>query len=227
MSSQDITYTTRDNETFDGYLSRPKGDGPFPGLLLITAIFGIDREMKEIADAWAEDGFLVSVPDIFWRVLPGPTADMEVAFDRYGKFDFDTGIRDVEDLIADLRGRPDCNGKVAVLGFCFGGRYAHVAAARLGANAAGSFHGTLIENHLDEMPPPDCPISFHFGDNDVATSVEVYETIKAAYTGHPNADIVLHTGGVEHNFAMPYKPGHNEAVRISSREAVLRCFQGM
>ena len=40
MPSSDITYTTRDNEIFDGYLSAPDGDGKYPGILLITAIFG-------------------------------------------------------------------------------------------------------------------------------------------------------------------------------------------
>ncbi len=227
MPSRDITYSTRSNETFDGYLSVPAGAGPHPGILLITAIFGVDDEMQELSDAWAADGFVVSAPDIFWRVLPGPTADMEVAFDRYGKFDFDAGVKDIEDLLSDLRARPECNGKVAVLGFCFGGRYAHVAAANLGADAAGSYHGTLIENHLDEMPGLDCPICFHFGDNDMATSVEAYEKIKSAYSDHSNAEIVLHTGAVEHNFAMPHKPGYNEAACKASRAAVLRCFQSM
>ena len=73
MPSTDISYTTRDNETFTGYLAEPDGDGKMPGILLITAIFGIDDEMKELANAWAADGFIVSVPDIFWRVMPGPT----------------------------------------------------------------------------------------------------------------------------------------------------------
>ena len=47
MPSSDITYTTRNNETFDGYLASPAGDQPAPSILLITAIFGIDDEMKE------------------------------------------------------------------------------------------------------------------------------------------------------------------------------------
>jgi carboxymethylenebutenolidase len=227
MPSSEIKYTTRADETFDGYLTMPDGDGPFPGILLITAIFGVDQEMKELADAWADDGFIVSVPDIFWRVLPGPTADMEVAFDRYGKFDFDKGMMDIEDLMTDLRGRPECNGKVAVLGFCFGGRYAHLAAARFGADAAASYHGTKIEDHLDETPNVKCPVSFHFGDADQATSVEAVEKIKEAYADHANAEIVLHTGGVGHNFAMPYKPGYDEGACKASREATLRCFRSM
>ena len=114
MPSQDITNTTRDGETYDGRLSVPEGGGPAPGILLITAIFGIDDEMKDIADAWAADGFVVSTPDIFWRQHPGPTADMDVAFKRYGEFDREQGMQDIEDLMNDLRNRPECNGKVAV-----------------------------------------------------------------------------------------------------------------
>ncbi|MEK9678885.1 MAG: dienelactone hydrolase family protein, partial [Rhodospirillaceae bacterium] len=71
-TSTDVQYTTRDGENFNGRIITPDGDGPFPGLLVITAIFGDDQEMQELTTAWAEDGFVVSVPDIFWRVLPGP-----------------------------------------------------------------------------------------------------------------------------------------------------------
>jgi hypothetical protein len=49
---------------------------------------------------------------------------MAVAFDRYGKFDPVQGMKDIEDLLKDLKSRPGCNGKVAMLGFCFGGRFA-------------------------------------------------------------------------------------------------------
>ena len=153
MPSTDISYTTRDNETFTGYLAEPDGDGKMPGILLITAIFGIDDEMKELADAWAADGFIVSVPDIFWRVMPGPTADIEKAFDRYNAFDAEQGYKDVEDLMENLRSHPRCNGKAGVLGFCFGGRYAQYAVARLGADA-GAFHGTLIDQGLDRCRRP-------------------------------------------------------------------------
>ena len=67
MPSQDIKYTTRNNETFDGYLTAPDSDGKYPGLLYITAISGADETNRKLGDAWAEDGFVVSMPDIFWR----------------------------------------------------------------------------------------------------------------------------------------------------------------
>ncbi len=226
MPSIDITYTTRDNETYDGYLASPSGDGKAPGILLITAIFGIDDEMKELSDAFAADGFVVSVPDIFWRVMPGPTADMEKAFDRYGKFDPVQGMLDIEDLIKDLKGHPQCNGKVAVLGFCFGGRYAHLAAARLGVDAAGAYHGTAIGEHLDETVKVKCPVSFHFGDDDPVVPMDEVEAIRNSYASHDNATIAVYEGA-SHNFSMPYKDGYDEAAATASRAAVLSCFKSM
>lgn len=226
MTGTDITYTTRAGEEFTGYLAAPMTDAQATGILLITAIFGIDDEMKELADAWAADGFLVSVPDIFWRVMPGPTADMEKAFDRYGKFDAEQGMLDIEDLIKDLKSRPQCNGKVAVLGFCFGGRYAHLAAARLGIDAAGAYHGTLIGEHLDETAKITCPVSFHFGDEDPVVPMDEVAAIKAAYASHPNAEITVHPGAT-HNFSMPYKEGYHPEAAKASRDAVLRCFRSV
>jgi carboxymethylenebutenolidase len=226
MPSTEITYQTRDNETFTGYLAAPDGDGKVPGILMITAIFGVDDEMQKLADDWAADGFLVSTPDIFWRVMPGPTADMEKAFARYEAFDFDQGMKDIEDLIKHLKAHPRCNGKVAVLGFCFGGRYAHLAASRLGADAAGSYHGTMIGQHVDEVDRISCPVSYHFGDQDPVVPMDEVAEIRTAFAGRDNSEIVVYPGAT-HNFSMPQKDGYHAEAATASRAAVLRCFQSM
>lgn len=226
MAGIDVKYKTRTDETFDGYVTEPPGTGKVPGILLITAIFGVDQEMRELSDAWANDGFIVSVPDIFWRQIPGPTADMTVAFDRYGKFDPVQGMQDIEDLVRDLKSRPRCNGKVAMLGFCFGGRYALLGAARLGIDAAGSFHGTLMGQHLDEVDRITCPVSFHFGDSDHVAPMDEVRAIQKAFGARSDADIQVYPG-VGHNFSMPRKQGYDAAVARQSRDRVLRCFQSM
>jgi carboxymethylenebutenolidase len=226
MAGTDVRYTTRSHETFDGYLTGPVGHAKAPGILLITAIFGVDQEMRELADAWARDGFLVSVPDIFWRQTPGPTADMTVAFDRYGKFDPVQGMQDIEDLVRDLESRPACNGKIAILGFCFGGRYALLGAARLGIDAAASFHGTLMGQHLHEVNRVTCPVSFHFGDSDPVVPMDEVDAIRQAFAGRANADIGVYPGA-GHNFAMPRKDGYHAAAATASRERVLGCFRSM
>ena len=226
MAGTDITYRTRGNETFTGYLTGPPGGARVPGILLITAIFGVDLEMRELADAWADDGFIVSVPDIFWRQIPGPTADRAVAFERYGKFDPVQGMKDIEDLVNDLKARPQCNGKVAILGFCFGGRYALLGAARLGINAAGSFHGTAMGQHVDEVGKITCPVSFHYGDADPVVPMDEVHAIQTAFAGRSTAEIHVYKGS-RHNFAMPRKEGYDPTAARESRARVLRCFKSM
>jgi carboxymethylenebutenolidase len=226
MAGTDILYRTRNDETFDGYLTAPAGTTRAPGILLITAIFGVDHEMRELADAWANDGFIVSVPDIFWRQIPGPTGDIDVAFERYGKFDPVQGLKDIEDLITDLRSRPQCNGRVGILGFCFGGRYALLGAARLGISAAAAFHGTLMGQHLDEVGKIMCPVSFHYGDSDPVVPMDEVRAIQKAFAGRRRADIQVYAGA-GHNFAMPRQDGYNAAAAKTSRERVLRCFMTM
>ena len=228
MPSTTIQYTTRDSVRCDGYLSKPRGDGPFPGILLITAIFGVDDEMKELADAWAADGFIVSVPDIFFRVLPGPVpvSEFETAIGRMHDFDRNQGLKDIEDLIDDLKSRPECDGKVGMLGFCFGGRYVHLGAALLGINAGAAFHGTAIGEELSVAGLITCPMSLHFGGTDEAVSLDEVESIQTAYDGKASCEIVVY-GGVGHNFAMPQKPGYDEAAAKTSRAAALRALQSM
>ena len=227
MPSTDISYTTRQGETFTGYLSRPDGDGSWPGILMITAIFGIDDEMQELADAWAADGFVVSVPDIFWRVMPGPTADMEKAFGRYNDFDFDKGIDDVEDLLGDLRGRPECNGKVAVMGFCFGGPYALLGASRLGCDAGISFHGSHVGKFLDEFSAVRCPLSFHYGDNDAVAPMTEITEIKAALEGLEDTELHIYPGA-EHGYMFPSRgDGYDAAARDASWDRALAVLRRM
>ena len=226
MVGNEIKYKTRDGKEFDGYLTKPDTDEPLPGIIIITAIFGNDEDMLELSDAWASDGFIVSVPDIFWRVLPGPTTDHAVGRDRMGKFDLEQGMKDIEDVIADLKNRSECNGKIGMLGYCFGGRYVHLSAARLGINAGAAFHGTAIGKSLDETNKITCPMSLHFGDNDPVVPMEEVNAIKASYAGKPDIEIVVYDGA-GHSFSMPRNQGFDAKVAKASRDSALALFRSM
>ncbi len=226
MAGKTIKYGTRDGEEFDGYLTKPGIDNPLPGIVIITAIFGTDEDIVQLSDGWASDGFIVSVPDIFWRVLPGPTADHAVGRDRMGKFDVEQGMKDIEDVVADLKNRPECNGKVGVLGFCFGGRYVHLSAARLGIDAGAAFHGTAIGKNLEETNKITCPMSLHFGEDDPVIPMEEVNSIKTAYAGKTNVDIVVYEGA-GHSFSMPRNQGYVADAAKASRDSVLALFRSM
>ena len=226
MAGKDVKFSTRNKESYDGYVSAPPGSARAPALLLITAIFGTDDEMRDSADAFAKDGFLVWTPDVFWRTIPGPTGDFGKALARYESFNKDQGLSDMEDLIKALRADPQCNGKVAMLGYCFGGLYAHLGASRLGINAAGSYHGTMIGDHLAEAGKITCPVSYHYGSIDPIIPLDEAKAVQKAFAGRANADVTIHEGA-SHNFCMPQKDGYHAAAAAKARESVLKAFRSM
>ena len=226
MAGQDVKFKTRNNETYDGYISAPDSGARAPGILLVTAIFGTDQEMRDAADAYARDGFLVYTPDVFWRTVPGPTADFPTAIGRYETFDLEQGLRDMEDVLKAMRADPRCNGKVAMLGYCFGGLYAYFGVSRLGADAAGSYHGTKIGDYLGEVDKVKAPVSFHYGKDDPIVPLDEVAAVQKAFAGRANAEVTLHEGAT-HNFSMAQKDGYHPEVARRSRDAVLKAFRSM
>jgi carboxymethylenebutenolidase len=164
--------------------------GAAPAVVLIPPIFGATPGIESMARELADEGYTVVVPDLFWRTLPGPLgyegADREKAQDRYKRFDVTTGVSDLGEVIRWCRREASANGKVGVMGLCFGGRYAVVAAADLGTNAAVSFHGTYIESHLDAVARIGCPTSLHFGEADPHAPMSEVKKIAEAGAGNLN-----------------------------------------
>src|SRR6266567_4041994 len=104
-----------------GYLSVP-ASGSGPGIVLLQEIFGVNAHMRDVADLWAEEGYVVLAPDLFHamaqRVALGyDEADLAKAFDYYGRFDEQRAVGDIAAAVATLRARPECTGKVGALGF--------------------------------------------------------------------------------------------------------------
>lgn len=226
VTSSNIKFTTREGESYDGRLSVPAGEGTFPAILVMPAIFGTDKEMEGLIEALAKDGFLTAAPDYFFRTVPGPTAEKEVAFARMQQHDIDQGLVDMSDALDELREHERCNGKVAVLGFCFGGLFAYLGGTRLGVDAVGTYHGTRIHSYLDEADRLTVPSSLHYGDADPTVPMEQVQPVIEALGEKPNVDVVVHAGG-KHNFSMPTKAGFDADIAKSSRDAVLACFRQM
>ena len=84
MAGQWIDIAARDGGTFKAYLTVP-ASGSGPGILLLQEIFGVNKSMRETADYYAEEGYVVLAPDLFWRMQPGvdlgyTEADFNTAF---------------------------------------------------------------------------------------------------------------------------------------------------
>jgi carboxymethylenebutenolidase len=183
----------------------------------------VDEDMRAIADQWAKRGFLVAVPDYFFRVAPGPLgrdeAGRKLAFARWEKLDVDRAIEDVRALASMLAASRCCNGRLGALGYCAGGELAFLAATRLGAQAVAAFHGTRIDRHLDEAHRVPGTLSLHFGGNDPLVPLEEVSRIQDRFRGDPRVEISVYAGA-GHGFSFAGRPSYHElAATQSSRKA--------
>jgi len=202
MAGKWIDIPAADGGKFRGYLTLP-ASGKGPGIVLCQEIFGINAYVREVAEYYAEEGYVVLAPDLFWRMELGvdlgyTDADMQKAFGFFQKFDVDKGMQDITAAVNALRARPELTGKVGALGFCLGGKLAYLAAARSGVDVAVGYYGVGIEAHLNE--PPKCPTVLHFAEKDKYVPPESVEKIKAQFKGRSDIEIYVYAGQ-EHAFA--------------------------
>ncbi len=145
-----------------GYLAMPDGDGPWPGVVVIHEALGLNDVVRRQADRLAAAGYLAVVPDLFSdggvaRCLVGTFRAM---FAGAGK-----PIADIDAAREFLAAHDDCTGKVGIIGFCMGGGFALVTAAR-GFDAASANYGVL-PRHAHTALAGACPIVGSYGGSDV------------------------------------------------------------
>jgi carboxymethylenebutenolidase len=204
MAGRYITVKAKDGGSFKAYLATPeKGSGP--GIVLLQEIFGINAYIRSVADYYAEEGYVVLAPDLFWRIEPGielgfTDADRQKAFAYREKFDVDKSVEDIGATIAALKALPECKGKIGAIGFCLGGLLAYLSAARLGVDCAVSYYGVGIEKVLKEAAKLKCPMVFHIAEKDKYTPPEVVDAIKKAFAERPEIEIYVYPG-VDHAFS--------------------------
>src|SRR5690606_28342946 len=128
MASKTIKITAPGGKKFSGYLALPPA-GKGPGRVLLQEIFGVNETMRATADYFAEEGYVVLVPDLFWRMKPNiqlgyDEASFKKAFEYYQAFDVDQGVKDIGAALRALKSLKQCTGKIAAMGFCLGGKLA-------------------------------------------------------------------------------------------------------
>ena len=180
MSGQDITIKAHDGGEFMGYLSKP-ASGTGPGLVVIQEIFGVNQVMRDITDEFAAQGYVSLCPDLFWRQEPGiqitdqSEEEWARAFELFQGFDLDIGVKDLESTIERLREVEGCNGKVGAVGYCLGGRLAYLTTARTKIDAAVSYYGVYLQEHLDETIQS--PLMLHIAREDEFVPKEAQDQV--------------------------------------------------
>ena len=160
-----IELNANDGHRFAAYVVRPTG-APRGGLVIIQEFFGVNGHIRRVCDQYANDGYLVISPAIFDRV----ERNVELSYDEVGmskgrelraKLNLDNCMKDIQAAIEAA----GAGGKVATLGYCWGGSLAYLSAARLnGIACAVGYYGAQIAGHSHETPQ--VPMLLHYAEVD-------------------------------------------------------------
>lgn len=205
-----------DGHELDGYVARPEGE-PIGGLVVVQEIFGVNAHIRSVADGWAKDGFVAVAPALFDRIERGVElqysgADMEKARSFIPKLDMEKSLTDVAAALDWVR--HEAGKKCGVVGYCFGGSLAWLAATRLKADAAVGYYGGQIVRHVDERP--ECAVMLHFGKLDKHIPQTDVDRIEQE---HPEVQVFRYEA--DHGFNCDARTSYNAESAKLARERSL------
>jgi len=190
---------------FTGYLALPSS-GKGPGVVIGQEIFGVNANMRAVADFYAEEGYVALVPDLFWRLQPqvdlGYTeADFKVAIDLFQRMNLDTAVQDIDASLEALKAMPQVEGTgLGYVGFCMGGKLAWLTATRTQAACSVGYYGMGIEHLLDEAQNLKGRLVLHFAENDGYCDASARAQIADRLASNDKVEIYTYPG-VDHAFA--------------------------
>jgi carboxymethylenebutenolidase len=211
--SERITLHASDGQALGAYVAHPAGE-PTAALVVVQEIFGVNAHIRSVADGYARDGFLAVAPALFDRIEPNVElgyegTDAQTARSFIPKLNIDMALADVAAAIdyCATTGK-----KVGVIGYCFGGTIAWLAACRLPIAAAVGYYGGRIAQYAAETPT--VPVMLHFGRQDAHIPADEVEKVQSA---HPEVEIYWYDAG--HGFNCDARASYNPA---SAQEARAR-----
>lgn len=215
-----LTLTAADGHRLSAYRATPAGK-PRGALVVIQEIFGVNSHIKKVTDGFAADGYAAIAPALFDRVERDfetgyAPADIERGRMVRGKLQIEDAVKDIAAAVTELQ---KTGLKVGVVGYCFGGTMAWLAATRIpGVAAAASFYGGGVADAAAEQPR--CPVIFHFGETDASIPKDHWDRIKAQ---HPTIPMHIYPAG--HGFSCDERGSFHEPSARQARQRTIDFFR--
>ena len=188
-----------DGHTLDCWVANAEGERR-GGIVILQEIFGVTDQLKSVATQYAALGYDVAIPALFDRQKKSaviPYSEAQQGRDLMLKSDLDIAMLDVDAAVQALARR---GGKVAIIGFCWGGGLAIRAAQVLDIACAVPFYGTRLDQY--QIAPLKAPVEGHWGSEDSHVPPEMLAATQAYFP-----DMTAYTyAGAGHAFANEARP---------------------
>lgn len=164
------TVESSDGKSFEGWMVEPKDSkkGAHGAVVFLAEAYNVNAWARASAQSYADEGFLVLAPDLYWRQQPRTymeysTPAQGLARALYAKMNFNLAVADTVACMDLLKRHPASNGRVGLVGFCLGGKIAFLTAARERPNAAVGYYSIDLDDYFQETSSMTCSTAFHFG----------------------------------------------------------------
>jgi carboxymethylenebutenolidase len=238
MTAGPTTYAAGNGDQINAYVARPEGNGPFPGIVLVHHLPGWDELYQEFARRFANHGYNVICPNLYFRVGHGTPDDIAAKVRAEGGIADDQVVADSAAALQWLKALPTSNGKVGILGTCSGGRHSVVVASKSqGWNAVADLWGGRVVASKDDLTPkqpvapidmtPDlsAPLLGLFGNDDQAPSPPQVDQHEAELKKHGKEYEFHRYDGAGHGFFYHDRPIYRQQQAMDGWEKVFAFFE--
>jgi carboxymethylenebutenolidase len=228
---------TSDGDPIQAYAARRQASEPVGGVVVIHHLPGYDAETKEMTRKFAAEGYNAVMPNLYWRQAPDAAPDDAAAVVRaQGGISDDQLVADVAGAAEYLRGLPNSNGKVGVIGHCSGGRQAFLAAISLPLQAAVDCYGAFVSGTVpegfalkvtplvDRTPELKCPLLGLFGNDDKYPSPEQVDELEQALRAAGKTYEFHRYDGAGHAFFSVGRPAYRPEAAADGWERIFTWF---
>src|SRR3954470_8177301 len=225
IKAQYVTYPSPggNSGTMRGYLVQPKGNGPFPSVLVIHENRGLNPYIEDVARRAAVEGFLALAPDGLWP-LGGYPGNDDDGRDMQAKLDQAKLRADMLNGARLLKSHKLSSGKLGATGFCWGGGTTNWLATTLGADlqAAAPYYGVAAAT--SEVAKMKAPLLAHLAENDPRVN-ETYPTYEQELKKAGVRYEVHMYPGTQHGFHNNSTPRYNEGAAKLSWDRTIAFFK--
>ena len=207
------TLMARDGHEFQAYLAAPAGR-PRGAVVVVQEIFGVNHHIRAVSDGFAAEGYTAIAPAFFDRIRRGielgyTGPEIEEGRGYMQQLQPEQTLKDLSAAVAVVKH----SGRVATVGYCWGGAQSYRAACELPIACAVVYYG----NPKDSSTTPKCPVMYHFGSADKSIPLTEVDRLRAA---HPQGIFYVYEGA-GHGFNCDLRPSYDAAAASLARSRTL------